>query len=267
MSRFLCFVVFALSFHGSVVGQTSQPPCSATAFGDSVGQLDSVRRTGVGTAYSLTATVKTEVKLSDGNIISGFLTSRQARDGEGRTRVDQPRICATDEHDQPKWQGSITITDPVAMTITRWLSLSNSMDKTANVTHETSMPTPRLLTGQMEYRMAKLTSDLRDRRRAKDKRPTEEENVEDLGQRRISGLGASGIRITRTMPAGTQGNSLPLSYVEEKWVSDAYGMVVLDIKDDPFFGKSTYEVTSFTAGEPDASLFQVPAGYTIKELP
>jgi hypothetical protein len=44
-------------------------------------------------------------------------------------------------------------------------------------------------------------------------------------------------------------------------------MVLLDIKDDPFFGKSTYEVTSFTAGEPDASLFQVPAGYTIKELP
>jgi hypothetical protein len=267
MSRFLCLIAFALSFHGRVVGQTSQPPCSATAFGDPGGQLPSVQRTGVGTPYSLTATVKTEVKLFDGNLISGFRTSRQARDSEGRTRVDQPMFCATDEHDQPKWQGSITITDPVAMTITRWLSLFNSMDKTANVIHETSMPTPRLMTGQMEYRMAKLTSDLRDRRRAKDRRPTEEVNVEDLGQRSISGLGASGMRVTRTVPAGTQGNSLPLAYVEEKWVSDAYGMVLLDIQDDPLYGKSTYEVTSFTAGEPDASLFQVPAGYTIKELP
>jgi hypothetical protein len=267
MPKSLCLIVFALGFPGSVVGQTAQLSCSATALGDTVGQLDSVRRTGLGTAYSLMATVKTEVKLPDGNIISGFLTSRQARDSEGRTRVDQPMICATDEHDQPKWQGSMTITDPVARTILRWVSLSNSMDKTANVTHETSMPTPRLMTGQMEYRMAKLTSDLRDRRRAKDRRPTEEVNVEDLGQRSISGLGASGMRVTRTVPAGTQGNSLPLAYVEEKWVSDAYGMVLLDIKDDPFFGKSTYEVTSFTAGEPDASLFQVPAGYTIKELP
>ena len=72
------------------------------------------------------------------------------------------------------------------------------------------------------------------------------------------------MRTTRTVPAGTRGNSLPLIYVEETWISDQYGMILRSIHDDPVLGKSTYEVTNFVPGEPDTSLFHPPADYTLK---
>jgi hypothetical protein len=267
MPRFLCLIVFALSFPVGAVSQTVELSCSPTVNGNSAAQLITVLRTGVGTPYLLIANIKTEMKLPDGNILSGFTTSRQARDSQGRTRTDQPMTCAVDVDHHPQWQGSVMIDDPIAKTLTGWLELFNSHEKAATVTHLPDREVPHPLTAQMEFRMEKRRSDAYDRASPEAKRTMRAVRVEDLGQRTISGLGASGFRTTRTTAAGAEGNSLPLAYVEEKWVSDAYGFILLDINDDPVLGKSTYEVTNFTPGEPDASLFQVPAGYAIKELP
>ncbi len=45
-----------------------------------------------------------------------------------------------------------------------------------------------------------------------------------------------------------------------------YGLVVRDLRDNPQSGKSTTELTEFTSGEPDASLFQPPSGYQTQEV-
>jgi hypothetical protein len=36
---------------------------------------------------------------------------------------------------------------------------------------------------------------------------------------------------------------------------------------DPWAGETTYQLTNINRNEPDASLFQIPAGYAIKEGP
>lgn len=263
MPKSLLPTLFALICSLTAISQTTQPSCSAAIAGNVAGPLTAITRIGAATPYSLTATIRTEMKLSDGNTISGFTTSRQARDSQGHVRVDQPSVCATDKNHQPQWQGTITVTDYVAKTVTTWQDMLNSPTKTATVIHLPTLTTPTPPTPQQELRMAQSASRFSERDSPKTKRDSYQ--VEDLGKRNIAGLEASGMRITRTTPSGMQGNSQPLTYVEEKWISDQYGIILLDIKDDPIFGKATYEVTNFTRAEPDASLFQPPADYKIED--
>jgi hypothetical protein len=260
MLRFFYLVALILSFSIRAISQTTQAPCSPAMSAPT--QLTAITRTGVGTPYTLTAIIKTEMKLPDGNTIRGFTTSRQALDSEGRTRVETPSYCAVDKNGQPYWDGNIMVTDPVAKTQTYWHEGLGSYAK-ATLTHMPFFTISNPPTAQQEYRTAEQVSQAYDKAGPQIKHDSQK--VEDLGKRDIAGLEASGMRITRTSPAGMQGNSLPLIYVEEKWVSDEYGMILLDTNDDPIFGKSTYEVTDFATGEPDASLFQPPADYKINE--
>lgn len=255
MPRFFFQIVLALSLPVAAFSQATQPICSGV--GNFSAQSTAINRTGVGTAYSLTATVRTETKLSDGNTISGFTTVHQARDTQGRTRVETPSICAMDKDHQPHWAGSITVEDPVVNTYTLWQESFPSFRKIATVTHAPSLRLSNPPTAQQEYNIAQQHS------QASSHPGATQFKVDDLGKRNIAGLEASGIRTTRTVPSGVLGNSLPLTYVEEKWVSDDYRIILLDISDDPVLGKSTYEVTSFTPSEPDPSLFQPPADYEI----
>jgi len=260
MPKFLFRTVLALTLPVAAICQTTQPPCAA-GVGNFAAQAMAARRTGVGTPYSLTATIHSEMKLYDGNTISGFTTLHQARDSQGRTRVEQPTSCVTDKDHQPHWQGSITVTDPVAKTSTIWQENMGSLAKTASVTHQPSLKVLAPPTEQQEYRNAQQLS----RAYEHGGNQSEQMKVDDLGKRNFAGREASGFRTTRTVPAGAQGNSMPLTYMEERWISDQYGIILLNIVDDPIFGKSTYEVTNFTRDEPDASLFQPPADYKIEE--
>lgn len=89
---------------------------------------------------------------------------------------------------------------------------------------------------------------------------------EDLGTQSIQGLKATGTRITTTTPADYAGNDAPLISTEERWISKDYGLTVRDYRDDPQTGKTTVELTEFTVGEPDASLFLPPSGYQVQEV-
>jgi len=88
---------------------------------------------------------------------------------------------------------------------------------------------------------------------------------EDLGHRNIAGLDTVGTRETTTTNAGTLGNDEPLTSMSEYWHSDQLGINLLSIRTSPFFGRQTFTITEITAGEPDAQLFQVPAGYKVSD--
>jgi hypothetical protein len=260
MSKLLFSALLAFSLPVPAMAQTAQLPCSPSLDGPT--SIEAVTRTGAGTAYSLTATIKSEWKLLGGNTLTGFTTSRQTRDSLGRTRVDSPMACVWDKDHTPKWTGMIIVYDPVAQTRTDWTEGQGSAFMTATVRHDPYVPVRAGFhpTFQDDFRTAKALTAQSARARPLD----DVYKVEDLGKRDIAGLDASGMRITRTQPAGAWGNLLPLVHVEEKWVSNQYGMIVKDIIDDPVLGSSTYEVTNFTVGEPDAALFQPPADYEVK---
>jgi len=94
--------------------------------------------------------------------------------------------------------------------------------------------------------------------------PRSEFKTEDLGTKTIAGIEAHGSRTTRTIPAGEEGNEVPLVTVQEIWRSQKLGLTLMGTMDDPRSGRRTYEVEEFTEGEPDASLFTPPEGYRVE---
>ncbi|MGB0063854.1 MAG: hypothetical protein WBP85_05355 [Terracidiphilus sp.] len=96
--------------------------------------------------------------------------------------------------------------------------------------------------------------------------PREKPVIEDLGTETIQGVEAHGRRVTTTIPAGAIGNNEPLVRINETWTATApglFGLVVRVVIEDPQIGKSTRELDNLTQDEPDASVFQPPAGYEI----
>jgi hypothetical protein len=81
----------------------------------------------------------------------------------------------------------------------------------------------------------------------------------------MNGVEAKGTRTTRVIPAGREGNDQPITVVHENWISPELRITVMSINDDPRTGTSTMELTDIERGEPDAGLFQVPEGYTVKD--
>src|SRR5262245_46303129 len=92
-----------------------------------------------------------------------------------------------------------------------------------------------------------------------------EVNQESLGTQSIEGVMAEGTRMTLTIPAGKTGNDRPIVTVNERWYSPELQTVVLTKNSDPRMGETTYRLTNINRSEPDPSLFQVPADYTVDE--
>ena len=93
--------------------------------------------------------------------------------------------------------------------------------------------------------------------------PRPEISNENLGSQTIEGLLAEGTRTTTTWPAGSIGNDRPITSTQERWISRDLGMEVLTKRSDPRSGDSTMKLTNISRSEPDASLFQPPAGSEI----
>lgn len=92
-----------------------------------------------------------------------------------------------------------------------------------------------------------------------------ESKSESLGKQMIEGVECDGTRTITTIPAGTFGNERAIETIREQWFSPELKMMVLSKTTDPRFGESTYRLTNINRSEPDATLFQVPADYTVKE--
>lgn len=89
--------------------------------------------------------------------------------------------------------------------------------------------------------------------------------TEPLGKQMIEGVECNGERKVTTLLTGAIGNDRPIETVTETWYAPQLRMMILSKRRDPRFGESTYRVTNLTRAEPEASLFQLPPDYTIKE--
>jgi hypothetical protein len=87
--------------------------------------------------------------------------------------------------------------------------------------------------------------------------------TELLGKKNIEGIDCEGKRTTLTIPAGAIGNTLPMKIISEEWYSPELQALVLTIRRDLRFGETIYRLTNIKRFEPDKSLFEVPANYTV----
>jgi len=196
----------------------------------------------------LSAVIVTErdMTLADGNKIHNESQTKIYRDTDGRVRREVGVGLATPTAGPVK-HNLVILSDPVART--RYML--NPDNKTAR---QTPMHGPRgdSASGGGEH--------------AAHMNGMDKANLtkEQLGTKSINGIQAEGVRVTRTIAAGEMGNEKEISVVTERWYSPDLQLVVLTTHTDPMMGTVTTKLVTVTQGAPDASLFQVPADYTVQ---
>ncbi len=90
--------------------------------------------------------------------------------------------------------------------------------------------------------------------------------TEFLGEQNIEGVIAQGKRYVATIPAGTIGNDRPIEVMAERWYSKELHTVVKMSINDPRKGEGVFRLMNIQLDEPPASLFEIPADYTIQEM-
>ncbi|WP_263419504.1 hypothetical protein [Terriglobus albidus] len=97
--------------------------------------------------------------------------------------------------------------------------------------------------------------------------PAKEPEAEQLGERQIEGFKAVGKRTRVVIPANSIGNDSPIEITHETWYSPELKLILESTQNDPRFGETKYALVKISAKEPSEKLFQVPAGYTVEEVP
>ena len=222
-----------------------------------------------GAPYSAESVTEMTQVLADGNKITRTTRGSVARDGEGRTRREQ-MLGALGPLMAEKAPRATFINDPVS-------GVHYVLEPDEKIARK--MPVPPMFRGgepgtrhvmRFQKRVVVNGAEVQD---------VEEERVhpghpeghqpktESLGEKTIEGVTAEGTRTVITIPAGKIGNERPLEIVSERWYSPQLQALVMSSHQDPRFGETVFRLTNISRDEPDASLFTVPADYTVKEGP
>lgn len=196
-----------------------------------------------------------DMKNREGQQVTHSGTESVYRDSLGRTREDitlpphPPRTPSTaaDAATSPSTPSAphvmTVILDPVANTITRL----NAKEKIAFV----------------ETVPADFFKRAQAREQAAGTHVPKDATATDLGSKTISGVVASGKRIVHTFPARDGETAHTMTH--EIWTSSDLRIEVSSTETGDR-GTHTNTLTALTKAEPDASLFKVPEGYTVKAV-
>ncbi len=192
-------------------------------------------------------------RLGDGTVITHESTEVIAVDSHGRRMTATTMISASGDQTPVT---RVTVFDPLAHTNANWTVpgqkatvLAMPQPGAPRLSCAGKTPVPGVVGSIFASTGPRVT-------------PT----VENLGVETIQGIEARGRKTTTTMPARTVGNNAPLVRTSETWTAvdpGLRGLMVNSVIDDPQIGKTTRELTNLSQGEPDASVFQPPAGYEI----
>lgn len=236
-----------------------------------------------GAPYSAQAVTESTNTLGDGNRIVHKSTSAIYRDSEGRTRREHSlRAIGAFAADGEQSQ-TIFISDPVSGNSYALDTRAQTANKMPPLRFKFKMnpgpgaapaggpdgPPPPPPGERIEFQREILLDKegphggvVMEWHRTRDGKG----KTESLGKQSIEGVEAEGSRSTLTIPAGEIGNERPIEIVSERWYSPELQAVVMTRHSDPRFGETTYRLTNISRTEPARSLFEIPAGYTVKEV-
>jgi hypothetical protein len=253
---------FAALGCGRATGQTSVPEAGTIAQrGQTDGPYGFSRRAITGAPYSAHVESTMTQTLADGTTITHrFGIINMFRDSQGRERRELFAAPAPGQADSDELI-SITIYDRSAgenyvlnprnhtvqeMGRTRPLrtGLDDATARIAAVNPGAVPPIPGVADGSAGGILPNITS-------------------ESIGEQEMEGLVVEGRRETMEYPTGSAGNDHPFSVVTEKWESRELHLLVYSKRTDPRSGETVMHVTNIDRHEQAASLFQVPADYTI----
>jgi len=245
-----------------------------------------------GAPYSAQAVTESIQPLTDGNRIVNRSTASVYRDSEGRTRREQSLKAIGPFANGGQQSQTIFISDPVAgtsytldpgaQTARKMAPLrfkvagpkSNNPSTTAPTQFQIAIEGTKASQDGKQYRVVPVPEQLLEKRQMETgmamgwldaNNPAA--RTEALGKQNIEGVEAEGTRTTVTIPAGKIGNELPIDLVSERWYSPELQVIVMTKHTDPRFGENSYKLTNINRSEPARELFEVPAGYAVKENP
>jgi hypothetical protein len=224
-----------------------------------------LERVTTGAPYSAQTVTEVTQTLADGNRISRRVTGRIYRDGAGRVRR---------EEDRQDGSVAISIVDPIAGAAYRldpdtriaWKTPANTvvaLMKSASIMEQQQV--------ELERRAAEARAAAQDAGGggnviiARGRSEMQKGPAGAVEHRTIAGIPVEGRSSSQTIPAGEIGNERPITVVNEEWSSPDLKVLVMTHHNDPRTGESTYQLTNIVRGEPNATLFAVPAGYEIRE--
>jgi hypothetical protein len=212
------------------------------------------------TGFPYTDTIRTtrEQKLEGGNAIHGSTVTHQARDSSGKRMTESLSGCVRGEGGKAEAILRFDVVDPATKTSFGW-TVGAGWPKVVQVSH--------LPERVRKPPTAEESAEIAERRRVMlmHEPPQSETRMENLGSKTINGVVAEGIRTVRTIPAGEEGNDLPIEVLNESWTSKEIGLTLLRIMDDPRYGRIVTEIEELNRTEPDPALFTPPSDYKLEE--
>lgn len=192
-----------------------------------------------GQPFSANVVIEDTRRLFDGSTVTKQRRGAIYRDGEGRTRREQPletvggfNIVGSDN----KSLSLVFINDFVAKTQT-FLDLNNKVARTSRIGNQ---PKPF------------------------EKPEPEDAKTESLGTKTIDGVKVEGTKTTFEIPVGDLGNDKPIAVVTENWFSPELGVIVMSRHVDPLAGEHIFKLVNIKRNEPSADLFTIPAGFRVE---
>jgi hypothetical protein len=226
--------------------------------------------------YQAQAVTEMKQTLADGSHIVQTTTATVARDGDGRTVRIQKLSTIGPWRSADSSQGSsqtlTTIFDPVTKEHIDYTSDS----KVAHVLAMPPLPPGAVVGGEARVSVSEFAPApagamaqgfaVQARRISPEVAKGMEPKTQSLGTKTIEGVQVTGTRTASTIPVGAIGNDEALVITRETWYSPELQFVVQSTQNDPRFGQTTYTLTNIQRGEPDVTLFQIPADYKIDKV-
>lgn len=241
----------------ALLAQPQGPPPPGGRFGGrgpGFGPGGGFDRTVTGAPYSATEVRSSTQTLSNGNVIQRSTSTTITRDSQGRVREE-----TTMTRPDGTSATHVIIRDPVAGVV-------HDLDATRKVSHDMALHAPPAGQGRGRGPGAARNGNSTDVATAGGRGPRGADPnmvTEKLGTQSLAGGSATGTRMTRTIPAGAEGNTLPIVSTHETWMADDLKVPVMVKTSDPRFGSTTTQLNNVVRAEPDPTLFQVPTGYTV----
>jgi hypothetical protein len=207
-----------------------------------------------GAPFSATATSETTETLQDGSVLHRTSQVTMYRDSQGRSRHEATFTGFGPLSTSGAPKKMVMISDPV-------VGVHIMLDDEQKVAHKSAL---RAHNGPAADADSAPAFEGRMQEREQKAEAAGLLKKESLGTQTINGVVAEGTRITHIIPVGQIGNEKPLQVVSERWYSADLQIVLKSTHTDPRSGTTTYTVTSLQRTEPAATLFSVPADYTVQ---
>jgi hypothetical protein len=231
----------------NAIGQTSPAPMPRDYRGVTV-RVGGVFVTPVPNApFSATVDIVSREKLPDGSLNIRMTTAHIARDAAGRIYNERRAMVSAAFSGEPQLL-SAHIYDPNTR-------LSTIIDPSTHLARQSMVERP----------WPAAQSSLPDFGSKAGAILAKEENI---GEQTLEALTLTGIRKTWNVSAATSGTGRAEVIVDQYWYSPELSMYVLMQHDDPRTGEQIVALKDIRRGEPEASLFAIPAKYrTVDETP